>query len=90
MLIHKVAVCATITELWTTYRAISAIFSQAGGIEALVLLEIKPVILGALLAHFGVLLAFVTLLDFAGEVETSVFFKIEVKAFLTGVAFVDT
>lgn len=54
------------------------------------MLEIKPVILGALLAHFGVLLAFVTLLDFAGEVETSVFFKIEVKAFLTGVAFVDT
>lgn len=89
VLIHKVAISTSVTELWAAFRAIGAVVSQARGINTLVFLQIEPVVFGALLAHFGVLLTLVTLLDFAGQVEASILFEVVVKAFFAGVAFED-
>lgn len=53
---------------WPTNVTFSALIGQTSSIDALIFADVKPVILGTLLAHFWIGNAFITLLDLAGQI----------------------
>ena len=65
---QEVADFTYIARAWPTNVAFSTLINQTSGVNTLVFPDVKPVILGTLLAHFRIGNAFVTLLDLARQI----------------------